>query len=70
MIVDDSDGEWAAGALGDGPALSDVRQWDLELVAAGAGVVEGLIFWLEIKVLDLDLVVYLVRHQLLYLFLL
>ena len=65
IIIDDSDGEWAAGALGDGPALFDIHQWNLELVAAGTGVVEGLIFGLEIEVFDLDLVVHLVRHVLL-----
>lgn len=57
-VVYNSDGERATGALGDGLSLADIGEGDLELVAAGTGVVKGLVFGLEIEVLDLDLVVH------------
>lgn len=61
-VVDHEDGERAAGTFGDGSAFLDVFQGDLELVAAGAGVVEGAVLRLEVQVFDFDFIVNLSRH--------
>lgn len=47
-IVDNPDGERATRTLGDGLSLADIGETDLELVAAGTGVVKCLILGLEI----------------------
>lgn len=58
-VVDHSDGQRATRALRDGLPFADVGKRDLELVAAGTGIVKGLVFCLKIEVLDLYFVVHL-----------
>ena len=62
VIIHHSDGEWAAGTLCDSLSLANLFEGDAELIAAGAGVVESLVIWFEVQVLDLNFVVDLGRH--------
>ena len=57
FVVNDADGEGAAGALGNFLSVSDLFEGDLELVAAGAGVEEGGSFGIKVQIFDFDFVV-------------
>ena len=63
-IIDYSDSKRAAGALRNRPAVSDVLKGDLELITAGARVVEGSGVSIEIEVFNFNFVVNFCRHNL------
>ena len=67
-VVDYSDDEWAAGAFGDVISFADILEGNLEFIAAGAGVVEGLVVGIEVEVFYLYLVVNFPWHWITFIF--